>query len=63
MIISSCLFVCSFVFVLVSRGRGGVLEGLGKKIDTRKRRFRALLSDFDRMKEFLKLCVINFVCP
>jgi hypothetical protein len=30
-IISSCLFVRSFVFVLVSRGRGGVLEGLGKK--------------------------------
>lgn len=29
--ISSCLFVRSFVFVLVSRGRGGVLEGLGKK--------------------------------
>jgi hypothetical protein len=25
-IISSCLFVRSFVFVLVSRGRGGVLE-------------------------------------
>lgn len=29
-IISSCLFVRLFVFVLVSRGRGGVLEGLGK---------------------------------
>jgi hypothetical protein len=30
-IISSCLFVRLFVFVLVSRGRGGILEGLGEK--------------------------------
>ncbi len=34
-----------------------------KKIDTRKRRFKVLLSDLDRMKEFLKFCAINFVCP
>ncbi len=36
-IISSCLFVRSFVFVLVSRGRGGVLEGLGKNRHQKKK--------------------------
>lgn len=36
-IISSCLFVRSFVFVLVSRGRGGVVEGLGKNRHQKKK--------------------------
>jgi hypothetical protein len=36
-IVSSCLFVRSFVFVLVSRGRGGVPEGLGKKRHQKKK--------------------------